>query len=184
MLPRSGSPIRRTTKATTRTTPEGIYGLPAGGWLRRVQSALRRKPDSGGCLLGASPAQIYDLHRAHASPVAAEALARIGQLYEIKRKIWGRGACPMNGSKCGNRRARPLLDSMHGWLQQSVRKLSGNRPWRRQSSTRSGAGPRLYVTARTVASGSTTTLPNGHCELWQRGVHCARHFQVSENREV
>ena len=34
--------------------------------------------------------KFFDIHQAHASPLAAEAIARIGQLYAIETEISGR----------------------------------------------------------------------------------------------
>ena len=64
----------------------------------------------------------FDLHQAHASPLAAEALTRIGQLYDIEREI--RGRPPDERREVRNARARPLIDSMHQWLQTTLAKLS------------------------------------------------------------
>lgn len=66
--------------------------------------------------------KFYDLHQAHASPIAAEALQRIGVLYGIEREI--RGRSPDQRCEVRNSRARPLLDSMHEWLQAALAKLS------------------------------------------------------------
>lgn len=66
--------------------------------------------------------KFYDLHQAHASPLAAEALARIAQLYAIETGI--RGRSPGERLQVRKARARPLLESMHEWLQASLAKLS------------------------------------------------------------
>jgi transposase len=66
--------------------------------------------------------KFYDLHQAHASPLAAEALARIAQLYVIETEI--RGRSPGERLEVRKARARPLLESMHEWLQASLAKLS------------------------------------------------------------
>jgi transposase len=66
--------------------------------------------------------KFYDLHQAHASPAAAEAIERIAQLYAIERDI--RGRPPDERQKVRNARARPLLEALHGWLQSTLAKLS------------------------------------------------------------
>jgi len=66
--------------------------------------------------------KFYDLHEAHKSPVAAEALTRIGALYGIESEI--RGRPPDERREVRNARARPLLDSLHEWLQTTLAKLS------------------------------------------------------------
>lgn len=70
--------------------------------------------------------KFFDLEQAHASPLAAEMLARIGQLYEIEREI--RGRSPDERREIRQARARPLLDAMRVWLleiQQKVSRKSG-----------------------------------------------------------
>jgi transposase len=66
--------------------------------------------------------KFYDLHQAHASPVAAEALRRIGELYAIESEIRGRD--PDKRMQIRQTRARPLLDSMYEWLQATLAQLS------------------------------------------------------------
>ncbi len=66
--------------------------------------------------------KFFDLHEAHASPLAAEALTRIGALYAIESQI--RGRPPDERLAVRRSRARPLLDSLHEWLEASLAKLS------------------------------------------------------------
>ena len=66
--------------------------------------------------------KMYHLCEAHDSPVATEAIARIGQLYAIEKEI--RGRPPDERRQVRNARARPLLESMHGWFEESLSKLS------------------------------------------------------------
>ena len=66
--------------------------------------------------------KFYDLHQAHASPVAAEALRRIGELYAIESEV--RGRSPDERKQVRQARARPLLDSMREWLESVRAKLS------------------------------------------------------------
>jgi transposase len=66
--------------------------------------------------------KFYDLQQAHASPVAAEALARIGQLYSIEREI--RGRSPGERQQVRQARARPVVDSMQQWMETTRAKLS------------------------------------------------------------
>lgn len=66
--------------------------------------------------------KFYDLFVAHKSPVAKEALERIGQLFDIEREI--RGRSPDERVAIRKTRARPLLDSLHAWLQDIKTKLS------------------------------------------------------------
>jgi transposase len=66
--------------------------------------------------------KFYDLVAAHKSPVAAEALERIGALYAIEKEI--RGRSPEERREVRNERARPLLESLKQWLDATLGKLS------------------------------------------------------------
>jgi transposase len=66
--------------------------------------------------------KFHDLYETHQSPIAKEALERIGALYGIEREI--RGRPPDERKKIRNQRARPLLDDMKQWLKTSLTKLS------------------------------------------------------------
>ena len=88
----------------------GFNPLYAGGRVKEVGcwAHVRRK--------------FFDLHAAHASPIATEAVARIGQLYAIEESI--RGRPPDERRQVRQARARPLLDALHPWLQDARAKLS------------------------------------------------------------
>jgi transposase len=64
----------------------------------------------------------YDIHQANPSPIAAEALERIGALYAIETEI--RGRPPDERSALRQARAGPLLESLREWLRQTLQKLS------------------------------------------------------------
>ena len=66
--------------------------------------------------------KFYDLHAAHKSPVAAEALERIGALYAIEKEIQGRSPEERRGIR--DIRSRPLLVSLKQWLEETLGKLS------------------------------------------------------------
>ena len=66
--------------------------------------------------------KMYDLHQAHRSPIAAEALERIGALYAIEKEINGLPASERQAVR--SNRARPLLDSMQTWFKSMLSKLS------------------------------------------------------------
>jgi transposase len=66
--------------------------------------------------------KFHDLYEAHQSPIAKEALERIGALYGIEREI--RGRPPEERKKVRNDRARPLLDDMKSWFKTLLTKLS------------------------------------------------------------
>ena len=88
-------------------------------------NALYEDPNRGICeasCMAHIRRKFYDLHQAHASPVAAEALRRIGELYAIESEI--RGRAPDERKQVRQARARPLLDSMREWLESVRAKLS------------------------------------------------------------
>jgi transposase len=66
--------------------------------------------------------KFYDLYEAHRSPVAEEALKRIGELYGIEKAI--RGRPPDERLRIRQARARPILDSMKSWFEDRLLKLS------------------------------------------------------------
>ena len=66
--------------------------------------------------------KFYDLVAAHKSLVAQEALRRIGELYVIEAEI--RGHLPDERREVRNERARPLLESLQQWLEETLGKLS------------------------------------------------------------
>jgi len=66
--------------------------------------------------------KFYDIHMALASPIAAEALERIGRLYKIEDEI--RGRPPDERQAVRQARAGPELESLQQWLHASVTTLS------------------------------------------------------------
>jgi transposase len=66
--------------------------------------------------------KFYDLHVAHNSPVAAEALRRIGELYAVEADV--RGQQPEERRRVRNERSRPLLGSLKQWFEETMGKLS------------------------------------------------------------
>lgn len=66
--------------------------------------------------------KFYDIHASNASPIAAEALQRIGALYEVEEDLRGRDP---DIRKAGRQaRAGPLLEDLHAWLEQTLGTLS------------------------------------------------------------
>lgn len=66
--------------------------------------------------------KFYDLEQAHASPVAREALVRIGALYRIEEMI--RGKLPDERRAVRQAQSKPLLDSLRQWFEATLSKLS------------------------------------------------------------
>jgi transposase len=63
------------------------------------------------------------LHEATGSPIAAEALRRIGELYAIERTIRGRTAEERRAVR--NAQSRPLVDAMKPWLEMELGRIPG-----------------------------------------------------------
>ena len=66
--------------------------------------------------------KFYDIYMANHSPIAAEAIQRIGALYAIERDI--RGQAPEQRAAVRERHAAPLLEQMHAWLCATLPTLS------------------------------------------------------------
>jgi hypothetical protein len=66
--------------------------------------------------------KFYDIHVANGSAIAAEAIKRIGALYEIEREIRGK---PIDiRLEVRQTRARPLMDELHLWFNKILTGLS------------------------------------------------------------
>src|SRR5271154_2711294 len=66
--------------------------------------------------------KFHDLYRAHRSPIAKEALERIGQLYAIEQEI--RGRSPAERKEVREARSRRLVESLQAWWTAPLAKLS------------------------------------------------------------
>jgi transposase len=66
--------------------------------------------------------KFYDLYVADRSPIATEAIQRIGALYAIERAI--RGHLPAQRVLVRQQRAGPLLDSLQQWLSATLQTVS------------------------------------------------------------
>src|SRR4051794_19611608 len=64
----------------------------------------------------------YEIHRATGSPLAGEALRRIGELYAIEAEIRGRPAEERRAVR--QERSRPLVDALHAWLTVQLGRVS------------------------------------------------------------
>lgn len=66
--------------------------------------------------------KFYDFHEGTRSPVAAEALRRIGELYAIEEQV--RGHSPAERARVRIERAGPLLDDLKCWLEAQLARVS------------------------------------------------------------
>ncbi len=96
--------------------------------------------------------KFYDLEQAHASPVAREALVRIGALYGIEEQI--RGRPPEQRHEVRQAQAQPLLDALRQWFEEILSKLS------RKSETTAAI---RYALSRWDAL--TRYIEDGHIEI-------------------
>jgi transposase len=67
--------------------------------------------------------KFYDVHAATNSPLAHEALQRIGALYAIEADI--RGQTAEQRQQVRQQRSRPLVEALHTWLTDLLGRLSG-----------------------------------------------------------
>ena len=112
--------------------------------------------------------KFYDLEQAHVSPVAREALQRIGALYGIEEQI--RGHPPEQRREVRQAEAQPLLDSLRQWFEEILSKLS------RKSETTAAiryAVSRWEVLTRYIEDGHIE-IDNNAAERSLRGVALGR----------
>jgi transposase len=96
--------------------------------------------------------KFHEIHIAHASPTTAEAIERIAALYAIEAEI--RGSTSEARRSVRQARAKPLLDSMYTWMEDTLAKLS------RKSDT---AAAIRYATSRWQAL--TRYVDDGQLEI-------------------
>ena len=67
--------------------------------------------------------KFFEVHESTGSPIAAEALRRIAELYEIEKSIWGHAA----EERCSvrNTKSRPLIEAMKPWLETKLGRIPG-----------------------------------------------------------
>jgi transposase len=66
--------------------------------------------------------KFHDIHVVHASPTTTEAIARIGALYGIEEEIRGKSVDIRRSVR--QARAKPLLDDLHHWMENTLASLS------------------------------------------------------------
>src|SRR5947209_16085523 len=67
--------------------------------------------------------RFYEIHQATGSPLAEEALRRIGELYKIETEIRGRPAEARRAVR--QERSKPLVEALHAWLTVTLGRVSG-----------------------------------------------------------
>jgi len=68
-----------------------------------------------GCMAHARR-KFFELHSAHKSQIAAEALNYFGQLYEVERACASRAERPDARRQIRQEKARPIAEALHAWL--------------------------------------------------------------------
>jgi transposase len=66
--------------------------------------------------------KFFEFHHATGSPIAAEALRRIAELYQIETRI--RGRPPDQRTRTRQAESRPLVEAMKTWLEQELARVS------------------------------------------------------------
>ena len=67
--------------------------------------------------------KFYEVAEATGSPIAAEALRRIGELYAVEADA--RGLSPAHRLAARRSFSKPIVDSLHGWLETQLPRLPG-----------------------------------------------------------
>ena len=124
--PRSPTSTSRTARASGPQPSPGLPRRAAGRPLWRLQDAgeeTQRRLGRARLLLGA-PARrrFFEIHVGTASPIAAEALLRIGEIYTIERE--SRGQPPQQRVAIRQARSAPLVAAMQAWLRTQLDRVS------------------------------------------------------------
>jgi hypothetical protein len=105
---------------------KGFHGLLQvdgyTGFGRLVSATANDTPRLAFCWAHARR-KFYDIHVATKSPLAGQALHRIAALYEIEADIRGHAAEQRRQTR--QRLSRPLVEAMHRWLTEQLRRISG-----------------------------------------------------------
>jgi transposase len=67
--------------------------------------------------------KFFDEHKSNGSPIAGQALAKIGELFEIERAIAGKP--PGERQAARMQRAKPKLDALEAWMDAQLRLIPG-----------------------------------------------------------
>ena len=144
---RCGIATRRIARASIRTR---TCAASAASCRPTPTAASRRCTTTGEIVEAACWAharrKFYDLYVVERSPIAAEAMQRIGALYAIERDI--RGHLPAQRVRVRQERAGPLLDAFHVWLHGDPADGVGEVGAGRRDQVRAGALARAHPLSR------------------------------------
>ena len=124
--------------------------------------------------------RFYEIHQATGSPLAEEALRRIGELYEIEAEIRGRPAEERRAVR--QERSKPLVDALHAWLTAQLGRVSGKSGLAEaiRYALRHWQGLVLFLDDGRLEL-DTNTIERAIRPIATRHVHCAPLLQVSGN---
>ena len=130
-------PVFEDTKAVVYDFCDGRAGANARRFLGQWQGTLVTDDFAGykqlytqgiteaGCWAHARR-KFFDLHTSSQSPMAAQALDYIGQLYEIERQAREQAATAQQRGLLRQAKSKPLLDAMHTWMLLMRQKVMDN----------------------------------------------------------
>jgi transposase len=100
--------------------------VSSSDWM--VPDTTRLLAGSAWCSSGGGPChhcrrRFYEIHQATGSPLAEEALRRIGELYAVETEIRGRLAEERRAAR--QERSKPLVEALHAWLTIQLERVSG-----------------------------------------------------------
>ena len=74
-------------------------------------------------MLGSRRRKFFDEHKSHGSPIAGEALAKIGELFDIERAIAGKPPGQRQAARMA--KAKPKLDVLAAWMDAQLQLIPG-----------------------------------------------------------
>jgi transposase len=113
------SPDRRAVRPAAHL--KGFQGvLQVDGYAGFETLAEKKEIDLAACWAHARR-KFYDFHQATGSPIAEEALQRVGKLYAVEKSIRGQPAEARQ--RVRNETSRPLIEAMKPWLEAQLRRV-------------------------------------------------------------
>jgi transposase len=103
--------------------------------------------------------KFFDLARINKAPIAIEAVARIDELFAIKRDINGKP--PHERQRVRQERSRALVIALEAWLRQQRARLSASNEVAKAISYSLNAGPGSPASSTMAACACRTTPPSG-----------------------
>ena len=105
--------------------------------------------------------KFFDVHAAIGSPIAKEALDRIGQLYRVEETITG--LPPDHRRRERQQLSKPIAEALAAWAEDTCASFRANPNWLPPSAICGGAGLPSAAASTTAAWRSTTTQLSEPC---------------------